>query len=185
MSIYFISDGKHVKIGCSINPKERLSALQSGNPNKLTLLKTLSEKGYSESKLHSKFEQYKTYGEWFELSKEILDFIDNVEKDSPVQSLQENYLGFIQDVDRVFRRLKKVVIDYDKLVEKYNIAHEVYSISNIQKIAIQSFHEMRGYKYEDLAQAALGKVPDVDTLTHDEAISVIQHGNDLYKKLKK
>jgi len=60
----------------------------------------------------------------------------------------------------------------------------VDSISDVQKIAIQSLYDMRGYKYEDLAQQVLGSVPDVNTLTHDQAVSVIQYGNDLYKKNK-
>jgi len=57
-------------------------------------------------------------------------------------------------------------------------------ISDVQKIAIQSMYDMRGYKYEDLAQSVLGSVIDVNTLTHDQAVSVIQYGNDLYKKDK-
>jgi len=57
-------------------------------------------------------------------------------------------------------------------------------ISDVQKIAIQSLYDMRSYKYEDLAQAVLGSVPDVNTLTHDQAVLIIQYGNDLYKKNK-
>lgn len=57
-------------------------------------------------------------------------------------------------------------------------------ISDVQKIAIQSFFDMRGFKYEDLASGALNRTPDINTLTHDEAVSVIQYGNDLYKKQK-
>jgi hypothetical protein len=60
----------------------------------------------------------------------------------------------------------------------------VDNISDVQKIAIQSMYDMRGYKYEDLALAVLGSVPDVSTLSHDQAVSIIQHGNDLYKKNK-
>ncbi len=57
-------------------------------------------------------------------------------------------------------------------------------ISDVQRIAIQSFYDMRGFKYEDLATGALDRVPDINTLTHDEAVSVIQYGNGLYKKQK-
>ncbi len=57
-------------------------------------------------------------------------------------------------------------------------------ISDVQKIAIQSFFDMRGFKYEDLATGALDKVPNINTLTHDEAVSVIQYGNNLYKEQK-
>ena len=57
-------------------------------------------------------------------------------------------------------------------------------ISDVQKISIESLETMRGVSYADMAQGALGKVPDVNTLTHDEAVLVIQHGNALYKKNK-
>jgi len=60
----------------------------------------------------------------------------------------------------------------------------VDSVSDVQKIAIQSLYDMRGYKFADLAQEVLGNVPDINTLTHDQAVAVIQHGNDLYKKSK-
>jgi hypothetical protein len=60
----------------------------------------------------------------------------------------------------------------------------VENISDVQKIAIQSLYDMRGYKYEDLAQQVLGSVPVVGTLTHDQAVAVIQYGNELYKKNK-
>lgn len=60
----------------------------------------------------------------------------------------------------------------------------VDSISDVQKIAIESMYDMRGYKYADLAQATLGSVPDINTLTHDQAVTIIQYGNELYKKNK-
>ncbi len=58
------------------------------------------------------------------------------------------------------------------------------SISDVQKIAIQSLVDMRGFKYEDMANGALERVPDVNTLTHDEAVLVIQFGNNLYRESK-
>lgn len=58
------------------------------------------------------------------------------------------------------------------------------AISDVQKIAIQSLYDMRGYKYEDLATSVLGNAPDINTLTHEQAVGVIQYGNELYKKSK-
>lgn len=57
-------------------------------------------------------------------------------------------------------------------------------ISDVQKIAIQSLVDMRGFKYEDMAQGALERIPDVNSLTHDEAVLVIQFGNNLYRESK-
>lgn len=57
-------------------------------------------------------------------------------------------------------------------------------VNDVQRISIESLIKMRGVPYNEMAQGALGKVPDVLTLTHAEAVAVIRHGNDLYKKNK-
>jgi hypothetical protein len=57
-------------------------------------------------------------------------------------------------------------------------------ISDVQKISIESLVSMRGITYKEMAEGALQRVPDVNTLTHDEAVAVIQYGNFLYKKNK-
>lgn len=57
-------------------------------------------------------------------------------------------------------------------------------VSDVQLLAIQSLVDTRGFKYEDLATHVLGEVRNVKTLTHDEAVSVIQHGNHLYRESK-
>lgn len=61
---------------------------------------------------------------------------------------------------------------------------EENKISDVQKISIESLVSMRGITYKEMAEGALKSVPDVNTLTHDEAVSVIQYGNYLYKKNK-
>jgi hypothetical protein len=57
-------------------------------------------------------------------------------------------------------------------------------VNDVQKISIESLIKMRGVPYPEMAQGALGRIPDVNTLTHAEAVAVIKHGNDLYKKNK-
>lgn len=55
-------------------------------------------------------------------------------------------------------------------------------ISDVQKIAIQSLEDMRGYKFDQLSMGVFGEVKDIDTLTKDEADKIIKYGNHLYKK---
>jgi len=57
-------------------------------------------------------------------------------------------------------------------------------VNDVQKISIESLIKMRGVPYPEMANGALGRIPDVNTLTHAEAVAVIKHGNDLYKKNK-
>ena len=77
--IYFIKGGDFVKIGKSHSPEKRIKELQTGNPYKLELLKTIkecSEGGYfNESDLHIKFKDHRVEGEWFRYTDEIENFI--------------------------------------------------------------------------------------------------------------
>lgn len=72
MNIYFIKDSfsNAVKIGKANNIKFRLSELQTGNPNILTLINQKSymseqESFYYESILHERYREYHIHREWF------------------------------------------------------------------------------------------------------------------------
>ena len=108
----------------------------------------------------------------------------------PVQSIPEP-LKPVESIPKVPEPIHGAPLNGGPIVNKPVVVSStimetpsVDSISDVQKIAIQSMYDMRGYKYEDLAQAVLGSVPDVSTLTHDQAVAVIQYGNELYKKNK-
>jgi len=77
--IYFIkSESGHVKIGCSKNDINiRIAALQCASPFKLTLLKTIPGDYEQENLIHKKFKKYRFRGEWFILTADIIEFIDN------------------------------------------------------------------------------------------------------------
>lgn len=59
-----------VKIGVSKNPSDRLKELQTGNHNKLTLIKIIECDNYRklESEMHKFYKQNNKIGEWFEFS---------------------------------------------------------------------------------------------------------------------
>lgn len=68
--LYVISDGEHRKIGISLNPKTRLTELQTGNTRKLTLDCLLEFNSQREAKnaehiLHSSLFLDRSSGEWF------------------------------------------------------------------------------------------------------------------------
>jgi len=72
--VYFIRDitAQTVKIGKTglNNSPQRLKQLQTGNPNELTLLKTISTKTHAdafklEKELHQKYSANHYRGEWF------------------------------------------------------------------------------------------------------------------------
>jgi len=73
---YFIADEHNrVKIGKSIDVAHRLTKLQIGNADTLTLLGVTDK---DECELHVKFAKYHIRGEWFALSTEIQEFIDQL-----------------------------------------------------------------------------------------------------------
>lgn len=64
------------------------------------------------------------------------------------------------------------------------VSNAAETISDVQKVSIESLIDIYGVPYNDMAQGALGKVPDINTLTHSEAISIIQYGHKLCRERK-
>ena len=88
--IYFIQcvcpGDRPIKIGRTVFISQRLIQLRTGNPWPLTVLGVM-ESDYEEAEedaLHERFATTRMSGEWFEPSKELLQFIkENAEAPSP------------------------------------------------------------------------------------------------------
>lgn len=74
-SVYFITDGEHVKIGVAKDPAARLTALQVGHPSRLTLLGIAPGGEQCEQYLQSMFKAEHHRGEWYALSARLKEFI--------------------------------------------------------------------------------------------------------------
>ena len=72
--IYFISNGKYVKIGFSKNPLKRLAQLQTGSSEPLEILGTINGTLATEKYLHRYFADKHIQGEWFALNHEDILF---------------------------------------------------------------------------------------------------------------
>jgi hypothetical protein len=69
--VYAIYDGAYIKVGRSgAHPMERLHALQTGNPRRLTLLGW--HLGVLESRMHKRLWRWHVSGEWFEAGPAVL-----------------------------------------------------------------------------------------------------------------
>ena len=82
--VYFLLDenSNAIKIGKSDTVSERLSTLQTGNPNPLKIVKiieckTARQAHTKEKKLHNKFKELHLKGEWFKYDKELFDVVLN------------------------------------------------------------------------------------------------------------
>lgn len=79
--VYFISDGEHVKIGLSRQPRKRLSSLQTGHPKRLNIVGLMPGGAEDEFQLHGRFRDHRVKGEWFRDCSEIRDFIARAAND--------------------------------------------------------------------------------------------------------
>lgn len=73
--LYFILSGEYIKIGRSNNVSKRLKQLSTGNPNNLTLLLKIENKGCLEKYIHKAFKKYKHNKEWYNDNARIRKFI--------------------------------------------------------------------------------------------------------------
>lgn len=76
---YQVGDGWHVKIGIAVHPQRRLRQLQTGNPNYLSLLKTIPARTpwNTERRLHQMMTHYRSpvQNEWFVMGDEGIAFL--------------------------------------------------------------------------------------------------------------
>ena len=79
--VYFVRDGRAVKIGWALDGKERVKLLQTGNPRKLNLLGTIKGSVLLERALHRHFKRNRIRGEWVTATKKFVDTINSIVED--------------------------------------------------------------------------------------------------------
>lgn len=78
--VYFVQGEitKLVKIGkTSGGIEDRVSTLQTGSPDKLSVIGIGFEPYITESGLHCLFDEFRQHGEWFLPAKEIIEYVEN------------------------------------------------------------------------------------------------------------
>lgn len=82
-NLYVVKAGDFYKIGVTSSLEGRLKTIQTGNPNKVELIKSFYIYNCSEMErnLHKKFNEFRQIGEWFDLSQNDLVFIDKYLKE--------------------------------------------------------------------------------------------------------
>lgn len=92
--IYFIYDGKYVKMGMSENPRKRLKELQTGNPNQMILLHSFIGNDECYEAIQEEFKEYNYRSEWYCFDGELKKFIDSrfipktIDSETEVNNLQ-------------------------------------------------------------------------------------------------
>lgn len=76
-NIYVVGFDNYVKIGYTVNVKNRIAALQTAIPRKLVLYGTITGSSFEEEgKLHARFSAYRLEGEWFLREGELAAWIE-------------------------------------------------------------------------------------------------------------
>lgn len=75
--VYFITDGSYIKIGIAASIPSRVKQLQTGNPNKLSVLYLIDVKSQKEAlkieqQYHNYFSSKRKLGEWFDIKEKDL-----------------------------------------------------------------------------------------------------------------
>lgn len=88
--IYLIKSENKMKIGWSeFSPTIRMKALQTGNPETLSLISFIKGSQKAEKVLHQRFSHLNYRGEWFNESQEILDLFTSKDLQFLIEKLSE------------------------------------------------------------------------------------------------
>lgn len=115
--VYFIHDGRAIKIGFSQSVSGRLHDLQVASPTKLHLVGYMDGTPADESALKKKFSDIRLRGEWFEPSDLILDYVEELAAQglifgySPLWRGQKNEAASDNPLHQWVRRLSKIMFD--------------------------------------------------------------------------
>jgi hypothetical protein len=104
--IYFISTGKHLKIGFSDNPEARLRELQTGNPLRLSLRVTMPGCYKTETGLHELFAHLRCAGEWFKYTDELRWFLCAIRDHKEEINIKTLYM--LSQKKRIIKKAKKL-----------------------------------------------------------------------------
>jgi hypothetical protein len=97
--IYFIRCNEFIKIGFTDNnPILRLRDLQVGNPTELILIKTISGTHSLEQHLHKKFNHIHYRGEWFNITDELINYINCAPSFPVIELLSQNIIYTASDI---------------------------------------------------------------------------------------
>jgi hypothetical protein len=78
--VYFVQSGDDglIKIGYTSDIRKRISSIKTCTPTPIKLLGYIEGDYLTERELHKKFKKYNSRGEWFTCTKEIIDYINEV-----------------------------------------------------------------------------------------------------------
>lgn len=77
--IYFISDGRAIKIGFALDANKRLKALQVAHYIPLLLIGSCAGRQSKEFEFHERLKAHRILGEWFAIHADVFALINELE----------------------------------------------------------------------------------------------------------
>ena len=125
--IYFIQQGESgpIKIGYTKGKiKQRIQSLQTGNPEPLKILATMRGTVKDEINLHKAFDAHRLFGEWFDPSKDIMEYIQGLEKHTEVEMNEPKK-------EKPQRQKRRRLQNQEKLFRKWDIVGDGMELETI------------------------------------------------------
>ena len=82
--VYFISCGRYVKIGVTMQVERRMEVLAASNPHELKLIGHLPGSRQAEQELHHILKAYRHRYEWFRAAPPLMRMIEDILANPPV-----------------------------------------------------------------------------------------------------
>lgn len=115
--IYFIrSYNKHIKIGYSKDPIDRIKALQTGSATKLHIQAIMNGDSKTESGLHEMFNHLRVRGEWFRYTDELKWFIRSVKENPSISNIKTLYME---------SQKERIMAKANRLGENHNLSNRI------------------------------------------------------------
>lgn len=163
--VYFITwgDSNPVKIGWSVEPEERLKAIQTGFPYELRIVGVMpGSRRRLEGEIHRKLKKHNIRGEWFEPVKEVMDLAENAHPDwlpmSEIRELSRVELKLQKNEDNGLAGAFWAAVDQHGLTHYSNKDRAAVSVF-IEKMDGRTFEELNKIRRLMRADYALGDLP--------------------------
>lgn len=170
--LYLIKDmvSGLLKIGRSKDAKKRLKQLQSANGHKLELLCVIKKKGNIEDKLHEKFSELNTNGEWYKYSEDIINEYTSLGGTILIESISKNIEieNFVERMYKLYptkcpvRNITTGKSYKDKQRIKALLKH--YSMNDIEKVFKKEINDKLGKHPLKNLSTFLNNFPDPNDL---------------------
>jgi hypothetical protein len=95
--VYFITDGRAIKIGRSGMPWERMKDIQTNHVTRLEMIGHFRADPDEELRLHNRFNHLRLKGEWFKPAPDLIAILEQLDRDGILESYCPRHIPKIEE----------------------------------------------------------------------------------------